>query len=112
DMVSLDPGETFELSGIEVTGNIYDRVMRYKAQDIKKLQGEVAESWTISPDGKTFTFKIRPNLKFSSGAPVTAEDVAFSLQRAVILNKAPAYILQQLGWNDKNVRELVKATDP
>ena len=60
DIVSLDPGETFELSGIEVTGNVYDRVMRYKAEDIKKLQGEVAESWTISPDGKTFTFKIRP----------------------------------------------------
>ncbi|MBV9523625.1 MAG: ABC transporter substrate-binding protein, partial [Alphaproteobacteria bacterium] len=112
DIVSLDPGETFELSGIEITTNVYDRLMRYDAEDIKKLEGGVVESWTVSPDGKSFTFKVRPNIKFNSGNPLTAEDIAFSLQRAVILNKAPAYILQQLGWDDKNVRDLVKASDP
>jgi peptide/nickel transport system substrate-binding protein len=110
DIVSLDPGEAFELSGIEITTNLYDRVMRYDAEDIKKLEGGAVESWKV--DGKTFTFKVRPGLKFSSGAALTAEDIAFSLQRSVILNKAPAFILQQLGWDDKNVKDLVKATDP
>ena len=109
DIVSLDPGEAFELSGIEITANLYDRVMRYDAEDIKKLDGGAVEKWSV--DGKTFTFKVRPGIKFSSGAALTAEDIAFSLQRAVILNKAPAFILQQLGWDDKNVRDLVKATD-
>jgi len=110
DIVSLDPGEAFELSGIEITTNIYDRVMRYDAEDINKLDGGAVEKWTV--DGKKFTFKVRPGIKFSSGAPLTAEDIAFSLQRAVILNKAPAFILQQLGWDDKNVKDLVKAVDP
>jgi peptide/nickel transport system substrate-binding protein len=112
DIVSLDPGEAFELSGLEITTNVYDRLMRYDAEDVTKLVGGAAESWTLSPDKKTFTFKVRPGIKFSSGAPLTAEDIAFSLQRSVILNKAPAYILQQLGWDDKNVKDLVKVVDP
>src|SRR5436309_11087097 len=65
DIISLDPGEAFELSGIEITTNIYDRVMRYDAEDITKLDGGAVESWTVSADGKTLTFKVRPNLKFS-----------------------------------------------
>jgi peptide/nickel transport system substrate-binding protein len=39
----------------------------------------LAESWTVSPDGKTYTIKLRPNLTFSDGSPLTAEDVAFTL---------------------------------
>ena len=112
DIVSLDPGEGFELSGIEIETNVYDRVMRYDAEDIKKLDGGAVQSWTVSPDSKTITFKVRPGIKFSSGAGLTAEDIAFSLQRSVILNKAPAFILQQLGWDDKNVKDLIKVVDP
>ena len=97
DIITLDPGECYELSGIEMCTNIYDRLLRYEAEDLNKLVGGVAESWTVSPDGKTFTFKIRPNLKFQSGAPVTAEDVEFSLQRVVLMDKTSAFLLTQLG---------------
>jgi peptide/nickel transport system substrate-binding protein len=41
----------------------------------------LAERWTISPDGKTYTFYLRPGLKFSNGQPLTAEDVAWTLNR-------------------------------
>jgi len=41
----------------------------------------LAESHTMSPDGKTYTFVLRSNAKFSDGAPVTADDVAFTVQR-------------------------------
>jgi peptide/nickel transport system substrate-binding protein len=41
----------------------------------------VAESWTISPDGKTWTFKIRKDIKFWDGTPLTAADVKFSVDR-------------------------------
>ena len=112
DIISLDPGEAFELSGLEITTNVYDRVMRYDAEDVTKLVGGAVESWTVSEDGKTFTFKVRPGIKFSSGAGLTAEDIAFSLQRSVILNKPPAFILQQLGLDDKNVKDMVKVIDP
>ena len=111
DIISLDPGEAYELSGIEMITNIYDRIMRFEADDVTKLVGGAAESWTISDDGKTFTFKFRKGMTFHSGAPVTAEDAAFSLQRVVKLNKNPAFLIDQLGWNKDNVDTMVKAVD-
>ncbi len=66
----------------------------------------------MSPDGKMMTFKIRQNKKFASGNPLTAEDVVFSLQRAVILDKSPAFILGQFGLTKDNVKEKVKQTGP
>ena len=42
----------------------------------------LAESYTISPDGKSYTFVLRPNAKFSDGTPVTAGDVVFTVQKA------------------------------
>jgi peptide/nickel transport system substrate-binding protein len=110
DIISLDPGESYELSGQEICTNIYDRLLRYEAEDLSKLVGGVAESWTVSSDGKTFTFKIRPNLKFQSGGPLTAEDVEFSLQRVVLIAKTPAFLFTQLGWSKDNVKDLVKAS--
>jgi peptide/nickel transport system substrate-binding protein len=66
----------------------------------------------VAADGKTYTFKLRKGPKFQSGNPVTAADAAFSLQRAVILNKSPGFILTQFGFTKENVRDRVKATDP
>jgi peptide/nickel transport system substrate-binding protein len=86
--------------------------MRYDAEDVSKITGGAVESWSASPDGHTITFKVRTGPTFSSGNPVTADDIAFSLQRGVILNKSPAFILQQHGWDDKNVKDLIKAIDP
>ena len=57
DIISLDPAEAYELSGIEMVTNVYDRIMRFEGDDVTKLVGGAAESWTISDDGKTFTFK-------------------------------------------------------
>ncbi len=112
DIVTCDPGEAYEITAQIFLSSVYDRLMRYEAEDMTKLVGGVAESWTVSPDAKTFTFKLRPNQKFESGAPVTAEDMAFSLQRVVIMNKTPAFLFTQLGWNKDNARSLIKALDP
>ena len=45
------------------------------------LEPDLAESWTVSPDAKTYTFKLRDGLKFSDGSALTAQDVKFSLER-------------------------------
>ena len=68
DMISLDPAECYELTGVEVDANIYDRLIRNDPKDATKLVGGVAESWTSSPDGKTMTFKLRPGLTFTDGS--------------------------------------------
>lgn len=108
DMITLDPAESFELSTGELLGNSYDRLLRLDINDPTRLVGDVAKSWSVSPDGKTYSFEIRSGLKFASGNALTAEDVAYSLQRAVILDKAPAFILTQFGLNKDNVRDRIK----
>ncbi|MFK8252907.1 ABC transporter substrate-binding protein [Ancylobacter terrae] len=109
DIITLDPGEAFEISAGEIMGNSYDRLVRFDPADPSKLYGDLAESWTVSPDGKTFTFKLKPGLVFASGNPITAEDVAFSIQRAVKLDKSPAFILNQFGLTKDNVAQKAKA---
>ncbi len=111
DVITCDPGEAYEISAQIFLSSVYDRLVRYEAEDMTKLAGGVAESWTVSPDAKTYTFKLRTNQKFESGAPVTADDMAFSLQRVVIMNKTPAFLFTQLGWNKDNARDLIKALD-
>src|SRR5262245_23608506 len=102
DIITLDPAEVFEFSGGEVIANVYDRIFTHEPEDTSKLVPGVAESYTVSDDGKTITLKIRPGQKFHSGNPLTAEDVAFSLQRVILLDKTPAFILSQLGWTKDN----------
>lgn len=111
DIITLDPAEVFEFSGGEVIANVYDRVMQFEPEDLGTLVPGVAESYEISDDGKTIIFKIRPGQKFHSGNPVRAEDVAFSLQRVIKLNKTPSFILSQLGWTPENVDSMVVAED-
>jgi peptide/nickel transport system substrate-binding protein len=110
DIITLDPAEAFEISAGELMGNGYDRLLRYDVADPSKLVPDLAKSWAVSTDGLTYSFELKPGLKFASGNPVRAEDVAFSLQRAVLLDKAPAFILTQFGLTKDNVRDKVKAT--
>jgi peptide/nickel transport system substrate-binding protein len=111
DIVSLDPGEAFEFSGVEVVANVYDKLINVDPKDPSKLQPEIAESWSVGADGRTYTFKIRGGLKFHSGNPVTAHDAAYALHRAVIMNKSPGFIIRQFGFDKDNVAQRIRATD-
>lgn len=111
DIVTLDPGEIFELSGAEYGAQVYDRLVTYDTQDVSKISGQVAEKWDVSEDGKTFTFTIRDGIKFHSGNPLSAEDVAWSIHRVVKMNKGPAFILGQFGLTPDNVEQMVTAPD-
>ena len=111
DIITMDPGEAFELSTAEVTSNTYSLLVRLDMNDTSKVKGDLADSWTVSDDGLTYTFKLKPGLKFASGNPITADDVAWSFERAVKLDKSPAFIITQFGINGDNVTEKAKATD-
>ncbi|WP_051082577.1 ABC transporter substrate-binding protein [Uliginosibacterium gangwonense] len=60
-----------------VTAAIFGNLVGLDRQG--KPVSDQAESWTISPDGLVYTFKLAKNLKFSDGSPLTASDVAFTL---------------------------------
>lgn len=111
EFTTLDPGEIYELVPSEYVANTYERLVRVDLRDPSKFEGKIAQSWTIGADGTLYTFKLRTVLKFHSGNPVTAEDVAWSLQRTVLLGKGPAGVLADLGLTKENVAQRVKAID-
>ena len=110
DMISLDPAEVFEFSASEILGNSYEPIIGYDITDVSKIFGVVADTWTMSADGKTMSFTVRQGKKFASGNDMMADDVVFSLVRAVKLDKSPAFILGQFGLTADNVETMVKQT--
>lgn len=78
--VGLDPHLVTAFASFQVVnGTIYEGLTSID-KDLRVKPG-VAASWTVSPDGKTYVFKIRPGATFHNGAPVQAEDVAASFRR-------------------------------
>ncbi|ACM02030.1 ABC transporter substrate-binding protein [Cereibacter sphaeroides] len=110
DMITLDPAEVFEFTASEIIGNSYETIIGYDVNDVSNIFGRVAESWELSEDGLTMSFKVREGKTFASGNDLTAEDVVYSLVRAVKLDKSPAFILGQFGLTPDNVEEKVKQT--
>ncbi|MBV8379709.1 MAG: ABC transporter substrate-binding protein [Pelomonas sp.] len=97
DVLSLDPAESFEVASSEVLGNTCERLLRFDLDDPSRLVGVLARDWRLGADGRSYRFELAEGLRFASGNALTAEDVVFSLARAVRLDKAPAFILNQLG---------------
>lgn len=79
-VTTLDPIDSAAAGNIEAFGQLYARLLRKTPEG--ELQPGLAESWEISDDGLTYTFELR-EATFSDGTPITAQDVAFSLDRAV-----------------------------
>jgi peptide/nickel transport system substrate-binding protein len=59
----------------------YSTLVRYDPQNYPHVIGDLAQNWSVSDDGLTYTFKLHPNVKFHDGSPLTSKDVAVSLER-------------------------------
>lgn len=79
DLRVLDPVWTSAAITLNHAQMIYDVLVTMDTR--LRPQMQMAESYTASADGLRWTFKLRPGLAFHDGSPVTAEDVALSLQR-------------------------------
>jgi ABC-type transport system substrate-binding protein len=77
---TLDPAKVQDVDTMDLLGNIYEPLVRYGEDN--KVDGVLAESWTVSADGLAYTFKLR-DAKFHDGSTVTANDVKISLERAL-----------------------------
>jgi peptide/nickel transport system substrate-binding protein len=65
-----------EAAASAVASNIFNSLLKYDKN--LELQGELAQSWIVSPDQKTITFKLKPGLKWADGKPLTSADVLFT----------------------------------
>lgn len=108
DIVSLDPAESNELSSIQTVPSLYQRIVQPNRDNPEINEPILVESWQANPEQKSIVFKIKPDAKFASGNTVRPEDIIFSYQRAITMNKSPAFILNVLGWKTENITSLLK----
>jgi peptide/nickel transport system substrate-binding protein/oligopeptide transport system substrate-binding protein len=80
DVATLDPAIGYDWQNWSMIKSLFDGLMDYEP-GTTTLRPELAESYEISPDGKIFTFKLRPGVKFHNGREMTADDVKYSLDR-------------------------------
>jgi peptide/nickel transport system substrate-binding protein len=112
-LITLDPAVVFEVQGVVIVDQLYDKLVDLEMVDGKiKVVPEVAESWTLGADGKTWTFKIRRGMKFPSGRAVDAEAVVYSLRRALRLNRPGIYMFGEIGLTKDVADRAVTALDP
>jgi peptide/nickel transport system substrate-binding protein len=111
DIVSLDPAEAYEFSDEEAIANCYEHLLDYDAAHPETIRPALAETWSVDQSGMIYRFTLRRDARFASGRPVTAEDAAFSLQRLVLLDLTPAFVLRQFGFTRENVRKRIRAED-
>jgi peptide/nickel transport system substrate-binding protein len=109
------PGSTREAFAVSLS--TYDRLVSFGRKqlngkwvfDLDKVTGELAESYDVSPDLMKITFHLRKDAKFQDGTPVTADDVKWSLDRAVT---APVLGKAQLLTGSLTSADQFKVIDP
>jgi peptide/nickel transport system substrate-binding protein len=80
---------TTDASSHEAAGYVFNGLVRYDKN--LKLEGELAESWEVSPDGKRITFHLRKGVKWHDGVPLTSDDVMFTYRRMIDPRTPTAY---------------------
>ena len=59
----------------------YNTLLKFDEPNYPKVKGDLAQAWEISPDGLTYTFRLKPSIKFHDGTPMTSADVKASYER-------------------------------
>ena len=59
----------------------YNTLLKFDEPNYPKVKGDLAESWTVASDGLTYTFKLKPNIKFHDGTALTSADIKASYER-------------------------------
>lgn len=92
---SMDPAWEYDTASSDVLINVYETLVFPKKSSPTDMVPMLATSWDTSSDGKTWTFHIRPNVKFQNGDTLTPEDVAYSFWRGMIQDRAggPQWIM-------------------
>lgn len=80
DAISLDPARITDNESVEICGQIYESLLRYKSETTE-VEAGLAKSWTVSEDGREWTFELRSGVKFHDGTDLDAKAVVFSFNR-------------------------------
>ena len=92
-VTDLDPAETYDFHTWEIFYNVAEGLLTYIPGTTELRPGLAAEWPEVSEDGKEWTFKLRPGLKFPDGTPVNAEAVKWSIDRVIALEGDPNWLV-------------------
>src|SRR6266436_2090834 len=81
DAPSLDPHQEQTFATVQPVAPLYSTLLQIDPYSYPNVIGDVATEWKISPDGLTYTFTIRPGIRFHDGSPLTAADVKASYDK-------------------------------
>ena len=80
---SLDPHQESTFANIQLVAPFYSTLLQIDPFNFPKIIGDVATEWKVAPDGLTYTFKIRPGIRFHDGTALTAADVKASYDKII-----------------------------
>jgi len=83
DAPSLDPHQESTFATLQMVAPLYSTLLQIDPFGYPKIIGDAASDWKIATDGLTYTFRIRPGIKFHDGAPLTAADVKATYDKIV-----------------------------
>jgi peptide/nickel transport system substrate-binding protein len=89
---TMDPAVANESQANILVLSVYEPLVAY-VSGTTEIGPRLATEWKVSDDGKTYTFKLRPNVTFANGAPFNADAVKFSFDRLNTIGKGPAFVL-------------------
>ena len=92
DAVTLDPGVSFDGQSVLLWRGVYEALLKYKG-GTTEIEPNLAESYSISPDKLTYTFKIRKGIKFQDGETLDAAAVKLNIDRQIAIKQGIAYAL-------------------
>ena len=101
DVDSLDPHKAVAAGTKEVLFNVFEGLVKPDSEG--NLNDAVAESHTISEDGKVYTFTLRDGVKFHDGTTVTAEDVKYSIDRCADTSNGDPLVSAFLAIDSVNI---------
>ena len=99
-------GDLPKVATRQMVTQVYEGLVRYKritgadgrtTLDATQVEGHYAESWTVSPDGREYTFKLRRNVKSPFGNELSADDVTWSLDRAWAVKRTSFFLYNLIG---------------
>jgi peptide/nickel transport system substrate-binding protein len=86
---SLEPHKTSAWQSLVAFDHFYSSLTRFGANG--EVLPDLAERWDVSPDRSTYTFQLRPNVKFHNGRTLTSEDVKYSIERVLAKETAAPF---------------------
>jgi peptide/nickel transport system substrate-binding protein len=111
NVLTLDPAAITGREPVQILANVYDGLVSLDAVNRAQVNPDLAESWEVSDDSLSITFRLREGATFASGNPVTADDVVWSFNRLMALNLAQASFLKTHGFTAENAAASFTATD-